>query len=358
MAEYSVWLSSFYHFPLYAHNWSFSHFSFANCLIYGALLYQLIKTRRHDYLLIFFGISILVVGVILEAISHTINIATQDLSLHAFVIFCIFNTVALFIRARYHEREAAEKKILKDSLEAASIVQNKMFDTKTSCPFVKTFTKHVPAMDVGGDWSHQIYSPERQTLYLFVGDVTGHGAASTLVASAVLGIFSSNPEHEFPGRNDEYLSFLFSRINILCQLTGNRVGRWMSCFGVAIDFRNQICHYINAGHQPALLLSDKKYQFLRKPSPLVGEDYNSTFQTTSIPFQVDDELLIFTDGILENGGSKSSTMSLRTMKRTMESCKSFQERSKQIENWCHSSGEAHDDSSAVFLQVTSLPNSG
>lgn len=146
------------------------------------------------------------------------------------------------------------------------------------------------AHEVGGDWFDVLALPDDKTA-LVVGDVMGNG----INAAAMMGQLRTAT------RTLAHLDLAPAAVlEQLDQITDDLDPSIATCVFAVYDPHHARCHLSLAGHlPPALLRADGTAELLDLPtgSPLgVGE---GDFRTTTLPMGPGDQLLLYTDGLVE-----------------------------------------------------------
>ena len=160
-------------------------------------------------------------------------------------------------------------------------------------PGLTVATRYQPAKtadEVGGDWFDVIALADEKTA-LVVGDVMGNG----INAAAMMGQLRTAT------RTLAHLDLApASVLQHLDQITDDLDPSIATCVIAVYDPHDARCHLSLAGHlPPAVLRADGCAEFLELPtgSPLgVGE---GSFRTTTVPMGTGDQLLLYTDGLVE-----------------------------------------------------------
>ena len=188
------------------------------------------------------------------------------------------------------------------------------FQDKYSAPTAKEFT-HIPHSHK----SEEIFTPAVENRFLDIGirircsygerlsgdqvcvvpmetgcllaiiDVTGHGANASALANRLARFIKENSTSE-----------LLELINLLHKEAENTLG---ASIGLAfIETRTAQIHYLGLGNTSLLLLSNKNWRPVSRAGVLGMRLPTLLIQTR--PFQRDDLLVMFTDGLSETGSVK------------------------------------------------------
>jgi sigma-B regulation protein RsbU (phosphoserine phosphatase) len=200
--------------------------------------------------------------------------------------------------ARSLAAEAAQRERANRELEIAREVQERLFPQAIpAVPGITLTGACRPALGVGGDYYDVMQFPTGR-LGLAIGDVSGKGiSAALLMASlraSLRGMTMDTPED---------LAKLMQNINRLVYEASSS-NRYATFFFAEYDPASRALRYVNAGHNPPLLLrakSDSCPETFRLDTggPVVGLIPQSSYAEQQILLQPGDLLLCYTDGISE-----------------------------------------------------------
>jgi phosphoserine phosphatase RsbU/P len=154
------------------------------------------------------------------------------------------------------ERTVEEERLRRE-LALASEVQQRLFP---ACPPMSDSLELAgycqPARGVGGDY-YDFLALDDEQIGIAVADVAGKGISAALVMSIVqASLRSQTMAPGSQGRQNSSLAELVSTINrLLCSSTGSET--YVTFFYAQFDERTRRLTYINAGHNPPLLLRAK-----------------------------------------------------------------------------------------------------
>ena len=209
------------------------------------------------------------------------------------------NTNKLLEETNYNlefEKKRAEKEI-----ELASFVQQNFYihDLPDFSSYEVAFYSKALA-GVSGDL-YDFYSTADNLDGLGIFDVSGHGIASGLVTMLVKNII----QQEFYLGYDQELSEVMSLINDRVIYEKGNIENYLT--GILIRIKEAYLELVNAGHPQPLFHSkaDEQLYYYENSNQnrygVIGiSNFPIKFDTVSIDFKHGDELLLFTDGILES----------------------------------------------------------
>jgi serine phosphatase RsbU (regulator of sigma subunit) len=153
----------------------------------------------------------------------------------------------------------------------------------------------IPAVGISGDYMDFIKTPDNR-LWIFLGDVSGHGVGSGFLVSAIKALVQ---DQILQGLD---LQKIFANLNtfLLERYAGNE---FMSLFAGIYDPRTSIFEYINAGHISPVVFRGSDYRFkLRGGDRLLGV-LPTTFSPEKVQFSKKDRLFLYSDGVTETFNS-------------------------------------------------------
>lgn len=152
-----------------------------------------------------------------------------------------------------------------------------------------------PALAVSGDY-FDVFALGDHRLCICIADVVGKGvSAALLMAHAQAAVRALSSQSDSPAA-------LCARVNkLLCENLAT--GKFVTFFYAILDGETRTLEYCNAGHPNPILLSHGQSQVLDKSGAVLGVFPNWAYENGRIPFESQDRLLLFTDGITEAEGA-------------------------------------------------------
>lgn len=156
---------------------------------------------------------------------------------------------------------------------------------------------YLPALHVGGDYGH-VHRVGDERVEIVVGDISGHGVASSLVMSRLSAEIEACLER---GRD---ITELATALNEKIRVFGSPRQMYMTLFAASIDLASRTLTYVSCGHPPQLLYSAAAgtYSDLESLNVPVGLFPSSLFgkvESRQHAFGPGDRLCLFTDGLTE-----------------------------------------------------------
>ncbi|MFQ5743993.1 MAG: SpoIIE family protein phosphatase, partial [Acidobacteriota bacterium] len=230
------------------------------------------------------------IGVIyVDRRSPTHFFTDQDLAL--FESFTSHATMAID-NARLYE-EALEKRRLEQEIEVAREIQQSLLPHQfPELPWAQVYGRNLPSRQVGGDY-YEVFKASGESLGLAVGDVSGKGVPAALLMSTLQSSFLA----ESAAQKD--LAKVCEHVNqFLVQRTTPE--RYATFFVGHVDPGGKLL-YVNAGHNPPMLLRQGEVQRLTGGGLPLGLFADRTYEVQQRDLQSGDLLLCYTDGVTEAG---------------------------------------------------------
>lgn len=195
-------------------------------------------------------------------------------------------------------KETLEKQRLEKDLETAKNIQNNLLPK--SLPKLKNFeiaAYNCPARMVGGDYYDIIKLDENRTL-IAIADVSGKGVPAALLMANIQAFLKSISKMKLP---------LDESTNLLNDLVAENttMGSFITFFWGILNDHTLEFTYVNAGHNPPLLIRNSKIEKLKKGGMILGVMQTIVpYVSETITLQKEDAIVLFTDGITEAMNTK------------------------------------------------------
>lgn len=205
---------------------------------------------------------------------------------------------------------AIEKERLDKELQVASEIQNLLIPQEIpQSTYLEIAAEYIPCKEVGGDFYDIIKLDENRFIFV-VADVSGKGIPGALVVSNMQATLRAFLEY-----SDDLLPVV-SRLNeaIIRQTTTDR---YITFFIGLYDHKKSKLAYINAGHNPPLLINKKgNMQELKTGGIFIGF-MPWEYEIDEIPFNKDDTLVMYTDGLVEAMDNEEEEFEMTGLKKTI-----------------------------------------
>jgi len=249
-----------------------------------------------------------------------------------------------------------ERERLQQSLDIAMEVQQNLLPAKD--PEIKGLDiagASIYCEETGGDYYDYLMSDEngQQKICVVVGDVADHGIPSALLMTTARAFLRQRASRS--GELDQIVS------DVNRQLTRDveDSGRFMTLFICEIDRSNLVIHWVNAGHDPAMIYDSESGQFeeLTGNAMPMGVSEMTAYQKFDkkiIPGQI---IMIGTDGIWEARSPEGEMFGKERFKEVIRKNAGrtakdiIQAVMKAVDGFCRSL-EKTDDVTLVVTKIT------
>lgn len=205
------------------------------------------------------------------------------------------NLAILSIQKTLFLEERIERERLEEEINIAQNIQQGLFpDTIPEVPGVDLAACNIPSRQVGGDYYDIVETPDTNHI-MAIGDVTGKGIpAALLMANLQSMLHVLLPV-------DISLSEATGRINNLI-FENTPSDKFITFFWGKYFHKESRLKYINAGHNPPLLLRDgsKKFEELFEGGLILGAmSTMEPYEEKDIHLNKGDLVVMYTDGVTE-----------------------------------------------------------
>lgn len=208
-------------------------------------------------------------------------------------------------------REVMRQRRTESEIELArKVVENLLPRSFPSIEGFDIYGTTIPVREVGGDYLDLIASISDR-LGVLVADVSGKGLAAALIMVTFRAYIHATVINELAMR------VVMARVNRLVHEATDG-DRFITTFYGLIDPENKRLLYINAGHNPPLLLStDGTSQLLAQGGLPLGIFDDSRYSESVIDFRSGDVLVIYTDGVVEARNAKDDQFGLHRLEEVV-----------------------------------------
>jgi sigma-B regulation protein RsbU (phosphoserine phosphatase) len=249
-----------------------------------------------------------------------------------------------------------ERERLQQSLDIAmEVQQNLLPDKDPQIEGLDISGTSIYCEETGGDYYDYLMTGENghKKICVVVGDVADHGLPSALLMTTARAFLRQRASGS--GELDQVVS------DVNRQLTRDveESGRFMTLFICEIDRGNQIIHWVNAGHDPAMIFdchTDGFEELTGNALPL-GVSEMTAYQNFDKQIQPGQIIMIGTDGIWEarnaNGEmfGKDRFKDIISQNADRPAKEIIQELIKAINRFCHPLAKT-DDVTLVITKIT------
>ena len=222
------------------------------------------------------------------------DFADSEIEAQGDIIFIetLGNILSVAIRNKQLFKEKMEQEFLRKELEVASTIQDQLLISDFSrFREIDVFGMNVAHHGVGGDF-YDVIKKGRGNTFVCIADVSGKGIGAALLMSNL----QANLRALCAQSND--LEAIIKELNrILFNITTGE--KFVTLFLARIDSRLRKITYINAGHNYPVFIQNGKVNRLDNGCILLGIMPELTIERSSVTYQPNDLLFMFTDGVVE-----------------------------------------------------------
>ncbi|MDX1739637.1 MAG: SpoIIE family protein phosphatase [Rhodothermales bacterium] len=203
------------------------------------------------------------------------------------------NLAFVSIQNSYLVEEQIEKERLEEEMRLARVIQEGLQPSQLpAVEGTEIAMLALPSRHVAGDYTDVIQLDDKRVL-LAIGDVTGKGMPASLLMSNLQASLRTLVPLEIA------LSESTGHINrVICDNTG--FDKFITYFHGIFDSSDRSFHYVNAGHNPPMLVhSDGSMEELEVGGLLLGVMKGMPYERGDVSLQPGDVLAMFTDGVTE-----------------------------------------------------------
>ena len=180
---------------------------------------------------------------------------------------------------------------------AKDIQMNTLPDEFVDAKDVEIVGELKAAREVGGDLYDYLDIDENHVAVL-IGDVSGKGVPAAMFMMKTITSF-----RDFAAPN-KTPSQILKEVNASI-FKGNKKSMFVTCFLAILDKRNGKVVYANAGHNPPIVGSNRKYEYLKCSSGfLLGCFKDAIVKDEEITLKPGESITLYTDGITEANNIK------------------------------------------------------
>ena len=239
---------------------------------------------------------LLVVALVFFALHPTATWSNVDLTID-------FSPAAFLLVLLVLALELKDKLLARDEIEVAREVQLSLLPkSHPAIPGWEVWSATTPANDVGGDLIDYIVGAEGRT-GLALGDVAGKGMGAALLCAKLQATLRALA----PQAKD--LESLGAGLNGVLERAGLD-NRYATLFYLEIAPRDPEVRYLNAGHNPALVVKPSGILPLTASSLPLGMLPGTAYAQGTVAFAAGDALVLYSDGITEATNAAGSEYGL------------------------------------------------
>ena len=203
-------------------------------------------------------------------------------------------------------------------MELAREVQSRTFPTsRPRIAGLDYYSDWRPARGLSGDYLDYFELPDGN-LGLAIGDVAGKGLAAALLTSSLHSLARALRHYQH-GSLAELTAAIDELFYEVCPDSS-----YATMFVARYDPARRYLHYVNAGHEPPVVLRKTANGYrpvaLEPTGPVVGMLRKSRFQENVVSLAPGDLLVAYTDGLCETVNARGDEWGFERMVATIQSC--------------------------------------
>ena len=220
--------------------------------------------------------------------------------------------------------QSAQARLVQE-LEAAHMVQKRMSPSETgSMCGIKWQLDVVPGTIVSGDLVCACQDSSGRPM-VFLGDVTGKGAAAGLLMSALQARVVAESE-----RDGDLSEMIRRSNNAIMRVTD--AGEFITLWTVIFDLEDNKAHCVDSGHGYCVIVRvDGTIERVEiDGGPPIGVEDDYPYMDESVEFNPGDRMVIFTDGLAEQQGPDGNMFEFERVFKALEGSSDEQEDVKRL----------------------------
>ena len=243
------------------------------------------------------------------------------------------------------ETTAAKERIESDLRIARNIQMSMVPSNFPDREDLDIFALIQPAKEVGGDLYGYLLLDDQ--LYFCLGDVSGKGVPASLFMAQATRLFRTLAAQMMKPAE------IATRINDALSGEDNETGMFVTMFIGLADLKTGHLHFCNAGHNPPVLVSDGKTEFIEMvPNAPIGLWPGLEYEGEEIETILNKPLFIYSDGLNEAENRQQEQFSDERLLELLETTPF--ENCRQTIEMMHTAVEAHRDGADPNDDLTML----
>ena len=227
-------------------------------------------------------------------------------------------SVSSMLRTRSIETKA--RVIEKDLAKARDIQKSILPEHEYRFGNYEIFGISIPERIVGGDFfDYMTFENEKDKLGVAIGDAASKGFSAAAQALYVSGALKMGSENELK------MTLVMKKINNLVHKVFPDE-RFLTLFYIELyNDTKGLCMFVNAGHNPPLHFASEtnEIELLQATGPVLGPAPDQEYDTDSLYLNINDILVLYTDGIVEAANNKFEFYGDERLKESVRKSKDY-----------------------------------
>ena len=192
-------------------------------------------------------------------------------------------------------RRAIEGAKIAEQMRLGAVIQRRMIPKRAPCvEGLDIAAMYQPCFEIGGDL-YDFVRVNDHTIAVGIADVMGKGIPAAMMMSMFRGALSA---YTGSGHDRHDVGDIVRKLNSIA-MSECRDGEFITLFLAHIDVKAMTIRYCNCGHEPGLLIRDKKIIELDKGGLVLGVLDDTEFEIAEVELRDGDRLLFYTDGLID-----------------------------------------------------------
>ena len=228
------------------------------------------------------------------------------------LIETLANIIVVSLENKRLFKRQLEQSQLKKEMDLAAEVQQLLIPTVLDIsPSIEAYGHYEPHGEIGGDYYDFLQYSDHEYA-LCICDVSGKGLSAGMLMSNFQANLRALISREYP--LEQIVDMLNFKIREI-----TKSARFITMFLGVYDTERHIMRYINAGHNPPILLQNGEQKLLKEGCPLLGA-------LTSLPnitigevaIEPSSMLFMYTDGLIEIENEQGEMYDLNSLQETLQ----------------------------------------
>jgi serine phosphatase RsbU (regulator of sigma subunit) len=195
-----------------------------------------------------------------------------------------------------------------DELRLATQVQRALLPAPLHHRRLELAAEFIPVREIGGDY-YDVIPLEGERLAVCLGDVMGKGVPAALLAANLRACLRAHAE-----ANSDDPARCIARVNTLFW-DATPKGLFATLFFGVFDFDRGTLSYVNAGHEPGVLLRQgDDATLLDAGGTVLGLFEESSYATGRVTLAPEDRLVLFSDGLADRAAPSGELYGSRRLR--------------------------------------------
>lgn len=218
------------------------------------------------------------------------------------------NIIIVAIENKKLYKEHIQRAQIKKELELAQSMQQMLFpQALPNTEALQVAAKYLPHQQVGGDYYDFIQLNNHEVIFC-IADVSGKGVAAALLMSNIQATLHSLIHYT------HNLKDIITEINKRV-IDNTKNEKFVSLFLAKLNTKSQEFSYINAGHNPPIMLYENKFRELVRGCSILGiTESLPHMQVETFNYTSEFTLVCYTDGLTDTANESDENLSIAELK--------------------------------------------